>query len=592
VPEVLRRVRGWDAWTFERILGVVFNMGNDANKGPLQKSVYQFTDAQLDALVSVLPADALRAVQDVWDSIDVYEELARVSEAVTYKRPPKEEPAPFVAISAEGEAINMKGGYYPLRYDSAVDPQAAKWNERSNIMADLYNQATYQAARPDSTAAKARVRDEETGESLSTRPPDLSLGVLVDRFTKTIRQITHTEILYDLQRLTTDRDFYDEFVDKFGLERYAQLRKWLNKMARPERKVVGPMNQLIESLRGLHTVSALGLRVMTSGKQALSAANAVSAMNDSAGNLSGYKYLTMGASTLAAGNDKLGKSPSEIIEAIHKIDPFMAARSKSMSREFRDFTRNIDFARGGYLNKIKRGRKWAVEVSFLGIRAVDAVTTYSVWLGAYKQALELGLEGATDAVTEQERQEAAVRYARRIVRTTQPSGMPSDMSALQTEEGVARLFTQFMSFKNVDINRFFQRIAAVRKGQVDYKTLVGYFINERIVPAMALLLPGLIFYNEDERPKWWEFFIQPGTDLVAGVPLANQIVRTFEWGRPSDLPIMQGVTRAVRATNKFRKGKYGEGAYETWRTLEWFGGIPFTNPISDVERLYKKVKEK
>jgi len=591
IPPALREIKGWEAWTFERILCVVLNMGNDANRGPLQKSVYQFSDEQLDSLVSVLPADALRAVQDVWDSIDVYSDLARVSEAVTFKRPPKEEPQPFVATSAEGEQILMRGGYYPLRYDSDLDPDAGRWNERSNILADLYNRATYTSARPDATASKARVRDERTGESLSTRPPDLSLGVLVDRFTKTVRQITHTELLYDLQRLTTNKDFYEAFVAKFGLPQYKALRGWLNRTARPERKLQGPMNRAVEQLRALHTVSALGLRVLTSGKQALSAANAVQAMNDSAQNLSGYKYIAYGASTLLTGDKDMGKSPGKIIEFIHSVDPFMKARSRSITREMRDFTRNIDFARGGFLNKIKRTRQWCQEIAFLGIRAVDAVTTYSVWLGAYKQALELGLEGVKEATTPEEAMEAAVRYARRIVRTTQPSGMPTDQSAVQADEGAVRLLTQFMSFKSVDFNRFMHRVAGIKRGQISAKSLGSYIINERILPAMAMLIPAFIFYNEDERPKWWEFLFQPGTDLLGGVPGLNLVARTFEYG-PAELPITQGVTRAARAVKKFRSGKIGEGAFETWRTLEWFTGVPFSNPISDARRLYKKVKEK
>lgn len=585
IPAVLREVKGWRAWTFERALAVVLNMGNDANRGPLQKSVYQFTDEQLDAIASVLPSDALRAVQDVWDSIDVYDDLARVTYNVTFQKPPKEEPMAFTVVSADGEEIRLRGGYYPLRYDGDLDPDAARWNERSNVVADLFNQTTHQRARPDSTASKARVRDENTGESLSSRPPDLSLGVLVDRFTKTVRQITHMELLYDLQRLTTNRDFYDTFVRKFGLAQYKQMRQWLNRTARPERKLKGPMNRTIEALRSLHTVSALGLRVITSGKQALSAANAVQAMNDGAGNLSGYKYLASGASAFIT-------NPSGIIEFVQKVDPFMKARASSVTREMRDFTRKIDFAKGGFLNKIKQTRQWCMEVAFFGIRAVDALTTYSVWMGAYKQALDLGLEGVAEAKNEIEAAEAAIRYARRICRTTQPTGLPTDLAGIQAEEGVARLFTQFMSFKSVDFNRFMHRVAAVKRGQIGSSKMIGYIINERLIPAMALLVPAFLFYHEDEKPKWWEFFIRPGTDLLAGVPLLNQAIGTFQYGRVAEIPIMQGITRARKSVDKFRRGKVGEGAYEAWRTLEWFTGVPFTNPIEDARRLYKKAKRR
>jgi len=187
-------------------------------------------------------------------------------------------------------------------------------------------------------------------------------------------------------------------------------------------------------------------------------------------------------------------------------------------------------------------------------------------------------------------QEAAVRYARKVVRTTQPSGMPSDQSGIQAEEGVARLFTQFMSFKNVDFNRFMHRVAGIKRGQVSAKTLAGYVFNERLLPAMAMLIPAFLFYNEDEKPKWWEFMMQPGTDLLAGVPLLNQMIRAFEFR--SELPILQGVTRARDATSKFRRGKVGEGAFEAWRTLEWFTGVPFTNPVTDAKKLYRKTKSK
>jgi hypothetical protein len=73
--------------------------------------------------------------------------------------------------------------------------------------------------------------------------------------------------------------------------------------------------------------------------------------------------------------------------------------------------------------------------------AFDNVIGPIVWTGAYNQALQ---EGMTDV--------DAVRFADGVIRQTQNTTLPEDVSRIETGPAYARLFTQFIGYFNMLAN--------------------------------------------------------------------------------------------------------------------------------------------
>lgn len=593
IPEPFLRpdinIRSWD---FYKLLSLALNLGNDANIHALQASEYQFTDEQLEIVKKLFSAEAWNSIQDTWNTINtLFEDFEQAKKDTTFTSLPKEFPQPLTVNTADGEQLNLRGGYYPLMFDPKISPLAAANQEIRDIEDIARKESIFRTSvKPRSGATNARLRDKETGEALSKRPPLLDMSVLHKHLQDSIRYITHARIMQEIDLLTRHPEWRDTFLRKFGRNRYQQLRKSINYVARPERRIEGTANKLMERGRNLFTINILGLKITTGLKQRLSEINAVNAMNRASGTRTGFKYLMEGHRLVGWKSNAIGKQKASITDFIHKRSKFMAARALgNFDRDIRDMMAGVQPFRG----KITIGSeeisfKEMQEVAFWWVRANDRAAVYPLWLGAYHQALNLKLNGIKETMTQDEAEKLAAQFADTIVTTSQPTGAPADLSAAQRDEGFVRVILVAMTWVLKAGNRQMSFVRAFKRGDISWKVLAEHFAIEWWMPALAQLALPTILYDERNKPEWYEYFYNPIHDGMGWMPGVSQALNGLRYG-PAEIPSFEGFIQAGRGFKNLAKGDAEKAAIDLIKAVFWFTGVPLDNIPTDLAKYHRRI---
>jgi hypothetical protein len=583
--------RGQRRWTFDSVLGVLLNIGNDANLYGLQESVYQLTNEQIDILKGLFSTQGAQAVQMIWDSVNsLYPELVQAQWLLRKQRLQKEPAQALTWRTADGDVLELPGGYYPKIFDPLISERTQARTEKEDIAARILQDSIRSSNRPRDGFVKNRLRDKDD-KPISKEPVLLSSSILIPH----IREVLHLcylgPWLKDWDNLTKNKTFRDEVIRVRGEEMYGALRRWLNQIARPERRRSDPWSRFLDKLTSLFTVSTLGLNIFTGVKQRLSTFNAIEAMNRYG---DGLKYYMLGARELGLGGMAGGGRTADVIETIFRLSQFMRVRQDAVDREIVSHT--MDMSKFPLEVSIGDKRFTASQFKafvFHWIRMNDRATVFSVWLGAFRQALDKKLNGITEGSSMQEAEAQAAAYADRIVSMSQPSGLTVDLSELQRKQGVARLLTLFMTWRIRFLNRLMWYNTARKTGQIQFKDQLRQFMTEVALPAWAWMGVSALLLRPDDEPEWQDWLIQPGSDVIHAVPLAGELYDTVVKGWPVRLPAAAGAERARDARAALTDGEITAGTILTLRTLEWFAGLPFSNIPRDVIKLaYRHSGEK
>lgn len=131
-----------------------------------------------------------------------------------------------------------------------------------------------------------------------------------------------------------------------------------------------------------------------------------------------------------------------------------------------------------------KAKDWSQKHAYFLQQAVDNVMGPVIWTGAYNQAVAEGVS-----------EKDAVRHADSVIRTTQGSTLPEDISRFEGGPAWARVFTQFTSYFNMQANLMGTEFANVARdigvkkgaGKMLYVTLLGLlapaWVGEAIMQA-------------------------------------------------------------------------------------------------------------
>lgn len=168
-------------WTKESLLSLALNWGNEGNRTALlTQAKGRLAPAQVGQLLSRLDARDWAFVQGVWDRIDAHwPAIAEAHKRRTGLVPKKVESAPFAMPLPDGSVLQIRGGYYPLKYE-ADSVQSMK-----DAAADLMESLRL------GRVAKAATRDGHTLERVGSggRRVRLDLGVLDAHLREVLRDI-------------------------------------------------------------------------------------------------------------------------------------------------------------------------------------------------------------------------------------------------------------------------------------------------------------------------------------------------------------------------------------------------------------------
>lgn len=344
--------------------------------------------------------------------------LAEVNRRTKGFEPPKIEASPLVMKLASGESVVFDGGYFPLERDTRTGSVPGKFDRIDS---------TEEGSRPpqrtlatDTSASKAR-----TGGKY---PVDLSRGSEVTAVKSTIHDICYRETMLDFRKILNDEDIYRNMVERLGDTNVRLLREFLQACANPYGNKTAYMaektfTKIADALRNVATNAAIMFNFKT--------------IMQNTTNIFLYGNSTKGFTHADAFRALLRSFTSEgraEVDAICAKSAFMRERSQVPDITLRDIQNRSD------LNPIEK-RTLKYGAMLLGY--TDMMTAKPVFAEAYMKKINEGK-------TEQE----ALDFANTVIRRTLGSSRIHDVSSMQRNSGLLRLFTMFQGFFNTQFNQW------------------------------------------------------------------------------------------------------------------------------------------
>jgi hypothetical protein len=524
VTEDMRK-NGRVGWTFENILVVALNSGNIYNAEAMARGLGMVTEgepdvARLQSITKIMTEEDWAQVQNIWDTVNsLWPDLASVFERRNGFPLAKVEADPFEVITADGKQIQVKGGYYPVKFDTALSDRAAEQSEAE----ELANAAGAMFPLVGTKKGMTIKRTNTGGKPLS-----LSLGSLTSHLRDTVQYVSYSETVVDVYRIVRDPAFKQLFVQKFGKDAYQNIRKMLAEIGLPEAGMIDQWDRALDNMRGAATAWMLGLNFGTVVKQIPAIFNYASD--------EGWTNLALGLKGFAA-------APISVTKDIRELSPFMAEREMAADRDVADALKMVNWLDKPRLRKVQ-------QAMFYPIRIMDSLLARPMWYGSYTRRLRDGMSPA-DAANEADKAIAA---------TVPGNTRPLDLSALQRDKrGWMRLLTSFSTstFHFGSRQRFYMH--AVREGAIN-PAQYGYkiFVEGMVAPMATLAMMDLLWGNwppEEEKAK--KYWLELGAYQFVGMPILREVVNLSLSDQPrkfgESIPTFSGLDMLVGGVRSMAK---------------------------------------
>ena len=445
-----RDYQGLGRLTREQLFAVALNMGNAGNlQRLLDGSGWHLAD--VERAVSTLTAEEWHAVQGVWDLLESYRpQIAALERRMTGVEPDWVEARPFKIMSADGVEVELRGGYYPAKYDLEADGAAEK-NEAST-------EALAQAGAAGLAAATRRTFTKQRADQVKGRPLRLSLNVAYDAFNEIIHDLTHREAVADANRLLNSHTLDTLIRQHYGAAAKRQLTEAVKDIAAGNSGAAQALDTISARLRQNVSVAGLGFNVTSAAMQLTGIVPAMTRL--------GAGYTAKAMMTYFA-------HPVASTRGANELSEMMANRTRTRFRELNEVTNSVNGSDG----IIRRYAYWMM------MRMQQIVDTI-VWHGAMMKAQDAGMA-----------QEDAVQVADQTVLDTQGGGQAKDLSALERGGATTKLFTVFYSYMNTALNMG----AATAMTERNKGKMAAHLLLQWVVPtALTALFKSLLTPGDDD----------------------------------------------------------------------------------------------
>ena len=406
-------------------LHALLHTGNDSNKRKLllgRRWATENADGTLDtsrwdAFIQRLAAEGKLRIehyqfaQGVWNLLEETKPLAQETHRKVFGR--------YFAEVTANEFVDpwgnvWRGGYVPAQTDTRLVK-----DQKLRELAEGENESMAYAF-PGAPNGFTKSRVEYNKELL------LDLRALAQHMDKVLLFAHMQGAVTDVRRLISRKDvsYALNRIDPSAYE--GMLMPWLNRSARQivETPVAGD--------RGLGRFAGM-LR-------------ARAGMAMMMGNLSNTVQQVTGFSSAA-----VKVKPRLLLAAMGEFTAHpkqMKARVAEASAYMRDRMLNEVSAMNNVVEDIlvnpsllEKSQAWTQRHAYFMQSAVDNTMGPVIWTGAFNQAIEQGMS-----------ETEAVKFADGVIRQTQGSVLPEDVSRFETGNGYVRLFTQFVSYFNMMAN--------------------------------------------------------------------------------------------------------------------------------------------
>jgi len=479
-------------------LSVALNSGNADNARALLESG-QFTQNGIDAVLDTLDERDWAFVQDNWDYIDSFwPEIAAAERERHGVAPKKVEAEPVQTKYGE-----IKGGYYPLKYDGNISIR----HSQKQAKEDLKQLASGGFASKQTSRGHVKERVGSGGASVL-----LDLGVIPIHIDRVIYDLALSGPVSDSNRVLNHKDTVAAFEKKGHKQAHEQLNMWLQSAASGELRRSDGAEGMLRALRVGFTTSKLAWNVSTALLQPLGIIQTSAQIG---------KMNTMRGVTKMLSHSWVGEN--SIFEMVKEQSDFMKIRGDTYNK---DITEAHKLLRTGLPSKILPDPvvNFFDASFFYMMTKMQRMVDVATWLGAQQQGLQ---EFDGDI-------EKANFHADRMVARAQASGIFTDRSLIeqgtiskdnqQTE--VVRSFTALISYFMAKNNVALERIK-----KTDYKNpieIVNLATDMVLLYAVEAVLVGLIRGHfpdgdEDEALDQIGFAGKEALNtLLAGIPFIRE----------------------------------------------------------------------
>ena len=495
------------------LLHAMLHTGNESNKRKLllggrpdnawatERADGSVDSTKWDAFMARMHAEGVVTkahwdfVQGVWDLLEETKPAAQETHRRVYGRYFKE----VEASPVQTPFGDYRGGYVPAMTDSRLVQDAAV-----RKLAEEENESMAYAFPSTPTGfTKSRVESY-------TRPLMLDLRTVAQHIDKVLL-FTHMQgAQTDVRRLLTNKSvaYAINRVDPGAYE--GMLLPWLNRAAR----------QVVET-------PTTDDRGMTRFFSALRARSGLALMMGNVSNslqqITGFSTaaVLVGPTRLMSATASFLASPKTIKTEVAKASTFMRDRMLHEVAAMNDAVNDIMLDQSVY----DKAKAWTQRHAYFLQSAIDNTMSPIVWTAAYNQAVEQGMT-----------HDDAVRFSDGVIRQTQGSTLPEDISRFESGPAAARMFTQFMGYFNMMANTNATALTqtvegmGLRKGagRLLYIALAGLLVPIWVAEAIALAFRG----GPDDEDKdgeylddWIMAVFGMGTakGMLAQVPIVNLI---------------------------------------------------------------------
>ncbi|MEJ3621041.1 hypothetical protein [Brachymonas wangyanguii] len=523
-------------------MSVLLNMGNQDNMQRLQTT---FTPAQLRAIVAQTNEVEAQFVNDVWEFLDSYwPDVAAKEKRLTGKEPGKVEAAPFEITLADGSQRQMRGGYYPIKYDAAASDRAASNDaaqQAKEMMAGAYTRATTRRGH-------TKARQENVNQKLA-----FDLNVI----TQHVQQVTHDlawhEWLIDANRMLSDKRITGAIRDHYGHEILDTLKDHVKSIATDNLQTMDAMDMVAAYLKGAVARSTMGLSMTTALMQPFGLTQSMYRI--------GPRYVISGMRHWLGDAARFQNSMREISE---KSD-FMRLRDKTFNRELAQINATVSKGKG-------KARQVADASLFYLMQKMQLIADVPTWWGAYDKAIDQGLS-----------EEQAVRMADQAVIESQGGGQTKDLAAVQRNHP---FLTMFYSYFSVTYNLMAESTASTNwRSPASIAGWMGDMAMLAVIPAMGPSLLLMLLKGEgsddDDLATWGKRLLgwQAGylMSAVVGLREASGMMAGYDYTGPA---VTRAFVDAGGLMKQAQQGELDEGlALSSVRLTGTLLGLPTTQAI-------------
>ncbi|MDQ8050687.1 hypothetical protein, partial [Luteibacter sp.] len=465
--------------------------------------------------------------------------------------PPTVEANAFTITTRDGQQVELKGGYYPLKYNSRLDAKA-----RQHEMDQAFERM--RAGTLSSVQSKYGHTQERVGSG--KQPVMLSMTVLHSHINNVIMDLALGDAVNYVDRVLTRSQVRQALISTGNLDALETWKLWLKDTATGEIGARTGTEQVAQFVRLGFTKSKVGFNAMTVVLQLTGLAQTIPVV--------GSKHVGQAALDMAG-------RPRAAIRQVMADSAFMRTRY-----ELNTFNKDIaavqDALRsgapvgkgsgfiGGFINAVRAVQlpPQMVNWAFFGIRQTQILVDTTTWLAGYRKAAGMGKSHAE-----------AVLYADGIVENAQTSGMFSDRAAIERgtfsettrQSEFVKLWTTLGSYMLAKGNIAFESYR-----RTDFRSpssILGFGSDVLLLFAAEALLMAAIKggWPDDDESWWWWTTKTVVTQATGTIPLIREVPGMAYGG--GNTPIGATAGDIYRAYQQTSQGEVDEGLIKAYTNL-------------------------